>query len=57
MNAIFLNDLPSNTFRSLRNPASKQSVSGGQGHEKCNCKAAKNQCKTRRCARFKIGIL
>ena len=56
-NSIFLNDLPLDTFRSLREDASNQSVSGGQGYEKCSCKAAKNQCKTKRWARFKTKIL
>ena len=45
-NAILLNDVPSDTFFSLKEAVSKQSVSSGQGYKKCNCKAAKNQCKT-----------
>ena len=46
INVILLNDLTSDTFHSLREAANKQFVSGGQGYEKCNCKAAKNQCTT-----------
>ena len=56
-NVILLNDVPQDTFLSLKEAASKQSVNAGQGYNKFNCKVAKNQCKTKRCACFKIGIL
>ena len=54
--AILLNnDVPSDKLLSLREATNEQSVIGGQGYKKCNCEAAKNQCKT--CTRFKTGIL
>ena len=38
LDAILLNDLSSDTFFSLREKASKQSVNGGQEYKKYNCK-------------------
>ena len=46
-NAILLNDVLSDTFLSLNEAVTKQSVSSGQGYKKCKCKAVKNQCKTK----------
>ena len=42
---------------SLREAAAKQSLSGGQGYKKCQCKSLKNQCQTNKCKCFKAGIL
>lgn len=41
----------------LRESAAKQSLIGGQGYKKCNCKASKIQCDTNRCNCKKAGIL
>ncbi|XP_043464627.1 uncharacterized protein LOC122500018 isoform X1 [Leptopilina heterotoma] len=50
---ISLSNVNNDNHISLREAASMQSISGGQGIKKCNCKAAKNQCKSNRCSCFK----
>ncbi|XP_043462868.1 KRAB-A domain-containing protein 2-like [Leptopilina heterotoma] len=54
---LLVNDVPTGEYLSLREAASLQSLSGGQGYKKCNCKVSEQQCRTRRCACFKSNIL
>lgn len=41
----------------LREVVTSQTLFGGQGFQKCNCKPAVNQCRNNRCACFKNKIL
>ena len=56
-NVLTIEDVDKSTMISVRQAAGKQSFTGGQGISKCNCKALKNQCGTRRYMCFKAGIL
>ncbi|XP_051167782.1 uncharacterized protein LOC127285690 [Leptopilina boulardi] len=56
-NVITFSDVSTDTLISLREAAAQQSISGGQGFKKCNCKASQSQCKTKRCICFKSGTL
>ena len=40
----------------LRDVGKKQSITGGQGVKKCNCKAAKKRCQTAKCNCFKGNV-
>lgn len=46
-------DIPQGIFITLREAATSQSQSGGQGFKKCNCKG---QCMTNRCSCFKAQL-
>ena len=45
-------DVDGNIFLSLRHRHAVSKTTGGQGYTKCNCKASKQQCRTKRCACF-----
>ena len=47
-------DVPKQVTLTLREAASQQSMSGGQGFKKCNCKGG---CKTKKYSCFKNNIL
>lgn len=55
--AVNINDVPSDILLSVRQASSKQSRAGGQGYKKCNCKASKIQCRTKRCLCVKSNVL
>lgn len=52
-NTISKEIVPTDILITLREAAAKQSLSGGQGFAKCNCKPSTNQCRTKRCNCFK----
>lgn len=51
-----IEDVKRDVFLTLRNTAKMQSMTGGQGVKKCNCKMAKKRCETERCACFKSKV-
>lgn len=55
--SISKEDVPVNKFITLREAAAKQSLTGGQGFQKCNCQPSVSQCKTKRCRCFKENRL
>lgn len=50
-------DVPLTVVLSLRQVASRHSLSGGQGFKHCNCKELNKMCTTRRCACFKNNYI
>lgn len=48
--------IPTKEF-TVREAASETSVYGGQGFDKCSCKASKNRCGTDKCSCFKKKIM
>ena len=54
---IDIKEVPKNIQLSRKEPAAKQSLMGGQGYKKCQCKSSGVQCQTKRCACFKAKIL
>lgn len=53
---IELEKVPKGSLISLREAASHQSMTGGQGFRKCACKSAKKLCGTKTCKCFKAGV-
>lgn len=53
---VSVEDVPKEVLLSLREAASFQSIVGGQGYQKCTCKANKNQCRTKRCSCFQLSV-
>lgn len=50
-------DVPTETLLTLREAATKQSLCGGQGYKKCNCKQTQTQCSTNKCSCFKSKVM
>lgn len=48
-----IKDVPMDKSITLREAAQYQSLLGGQGYSKCNCKALAKQCQTNRCSCYK----
>ena len=51
-----IQEVPKEKLLSLREAARYQSLSDGQGYQKCNCKISGNQCKTKRCKCFNNNV-
>ena len=49
---VNIKDVPENLI-SIREAAAFQSLTGGQGLKKCNCKSVGNRCQGNRCKCFK----
>lgn len=52
-----ISDVLQSTSITLREALAKQSINGGQGFKKCNCRASQYQCKKERCICYKSGTL